>query len=43
MESSHTAIEVADRFIRLSLDHEFPVTPMKVQKLAFLAHAWASG
>ena len=43
MESSHTAIEVADRFIRLSLDHELPVTPMKVQKLAFLAHAWGLG
>jgi uncharacterized phage-associated protein len=34
---------VADKLIRLSLEDETPITPMKVQKLTYFCHAWMLG
>ena len=43
MGAQHTAIDVADQFIRLSVADENPISHMQVQKLTFLAHAWGLG
>lgn len=43
MGAQQTAIAVADKIIRLSLDAEQPLTPMQVQKLTYFAHAWMLG
>ena len=43
MSPQHTAVEVADKIIRLSLDEENHVTPMQVQKLTYFCHAWMLG
>ena len=43
MGAQHTAMEVADKIIRLSLEDETPVTPMQVQKLTYFCHAWMLG
>ena len=43
MSAQHTAVAVADKIIRLSLDEENHVTPMQVQKLTYFCHAWMLG
>lgn len=43
MGAEHTALEVADKLIRLSRESETPVTPMQVQKLTYFCHAWMLG
>ena len=43
MGANHTALDVADLFIRLSHEDEIPVTPMQVQKLTYFGHAWMLG
>ena len=43
MGAQHTAMAVADKIIRLSLEYETPVTPMQVQKLTYFCHAWMLG
>lgn len=43
MGAQHTAMAVADKIIRLSLEDETPVTPMQVQKLTYFCHAWMLG
>ena len=43
MSAKHTALEVADEIIRLSLRDETPVTPMQIQKLTYFSHAWMLG
>ena len=43
MGAQHTALAVADRFIRLARKNETPITPMQVQKLAYFAHGWNLG
>ena len=43
MGAQHTALAVADRIIRFSLEDEAPITPMQVQKLTYFCHAWMLG
>ena len=43
MGIENSALEVADRVIRLSIDEEIPVTPLQVQKLTYFCHAWMLG
>ena len=43
MDIEHTALEVADRIIRLAQEDDTPVTPMQVQKLTYFCHAWMLG
>lgn len=43
MGAQHTALAVADRLIRLSIEDETPITPMQVQKLTYFCHAWMLG
>ena len=43
MAAHYTALAVADRIIRLSLEDETPITPMQVQKLTYFCHAWNLG
>lgn len=43
MEARHTALAVADKLIRLSLEDEVPITPMQAQKLTYFCHAWMLG
>ena len=43
MGAQHTAMAVADKIIRLSLEDETPVTPMQIQKLTYFCHAWMLG
>lgn len=43
MGAKHTALDVADKLIRLAQQDEIPVTPMQVQKLAYFCHAWTLG
>ncbi len=43
MGARHTALAVADKIIRMSLEDETPITPMQVQKLAYFCHAWNLG
>ena len=43
MGAQHTALAVADRIIRLSIEQEIPTTPMQVQKLTYFCHAWMLG
>ena len=43
MEPERNALEVADKFIRLGIENENLITPLKAQKLVFLAHAWSLG
>ena len=38
-----TALAVADKIVRLSLQDEMPVTPMQVQKLTYFCHGWMLG
>ena len=43
MGAKHTALDVADKLIRLAQQYEIPVTPMQVQKLTYFCHAWKLG
>lgn len=43
MEAEHTALEVADKLIRLAREAETPITPLQVQKLTYFCHAWRLG
>ena len=43
MGAQHTALAVADKLIRLSVEDETPITPMQVQKLTYFCHAWMLG
>ena len=43
MEAQHTALAVADKLIRLSIDDENLITPMQAQKLTYFCHAWMLG
>lgn len=43
MGAQHTALAVADKLIRLSVQDETPITPMQVQKLTYFCHAWMLG
>ena len=43
MSAQYTAVEVADKLIRLSIGEENLVTPMQVQKLTYFCHAWMLG
>lgn len=43
MSLEHSAVEVADKIIRLSNEREHPATPMQVQKLMYFSHAWLLG
>lgn len=43
MGAQHTALAVADKLIRLSVEEETPITPMQVQKLTYFCHAWMLG
>lgn len=43
MSFEHSAVEVADKIIRLSNEMEQPATPMQVQKLVYFSHAWLLG
>jgi uncharacterized phage-associated protein len=41
--AQHTALAVADKLIRLSLEGENLITPMQAQKLTYFCHAWMLG
>ena len=43
MGAQHSALAVADKLIRLSVEEESPITPMQVQKLTYFCHAWMLG
>ena len=43
MGAQQTAVAVADKIIRLSIEHEIPITPMQAQKLTYFCHAWMLG
>ena len=43
MGAQHTAIAVADKLIRKSIEDEVPITTMQVQKLTYFCHAWMLG
>lgn len=43
MGRQHTAMAIADKIIRLSIEDETPITPMKIQKLTYFCHAWMLG
>ncbi len=43
MGAQHTALAVADKIIRLSIEYEIPITPMQAQKLTYFCHAWMLG
>ena len=43
MGAQHTALAVADKLIRLSLQDENLITPMQAQKLTYFCHAWMLG
>ena len=43
MGAQHTALAVADKIIRLSVEDETPITPMQTQKLTYFCHAWMLG
>ena len=43
MGAQHSALEVANRIILLSLQDENHITPMQVQKLTYFCHAWMLG
>lgn len=43
MGAQHTALDVADKIIRLSIAEETPITPMQAQKLTYFCHAWMLG
>ena len=43
MGAQHTALAVADKIIRFSLEDETPITPMQAQKLTYFCHAWMLG
>jgi uncharacterized phage-associated protein len=43
MGAQQTALAVADKIIRLSIDDETLITPMQAQKLTYFCHAWMLG
>ena len=43
MGAQHTALAVADKIIRLSIEDETLITPMQIQKLTYFCHAWMLG
>ena len=43
MGAQLTALQVADRIIKLSLEDEIPVTHLQIQKLTYFCHAWKLG
>ena len=43
MGARHTALAVADKLVRLSMQDEIPITPMQTQKLTYFCHAWMLG
>ena len=38
-----SALDIADRLIKLSFDEGVPITPLQVQKLTYFAHGWFMG
>ena len=40
MGAQHTALDVADALVRLSIRDEIPITHLQVQKLTYFCHAW---
>lgn len=43
MGANHTALEVADKLMSLSIRDETPKTPMQIQKLTYFCHGWKLG
>ncbi len=41
--STLSALDIADRFIKWSLEDQTPITPLQVQKLVYLAQGWSLG
>jgi len=40
---TYSSFEVANYFIKKSLQEKRPITPMKLQKLIYFAHGWNLG
>ena len=43
MGAQHSALDIADYIVRLSIRDEIPVTHMQIQKLTYFCHAWMLG